>query len=162
MPPSIYGVANPSTVRSLDDALASVTGGRHKLVFVNNGFTNGDIQKVIEQVAEPAQKHGDSVLTISSETDLQDTCRTTLRGTSSCIAAAVFYSSPTEGPGGLWNYSIRADGSLGDKINTEKSNNDQQIYILPFQHAIDQAIARTNGSGDNSLPSRVGHHQIHC
>lgn len=159
VPPSVYGVADPSAVRSLSDALGSVTGGRDKLVFVNNGFTNGNIQKVIDQVADPARRHGDKVLIISSETDLQETCRTTLRGTSSCIAAAVFHSSPTEGPGGLWNYSIRADGSLGSKIDTEKSNNDQQIYILPFQHAIDRAIAQTNGSGDNDVPSQVGHHQ---
>ncbi|KAJ5182551.1 hypothetical protein N7492_000167 [Penicillium capsulatum] len=154
VPPSIYGIASPSTVRSLGNALGSVAGGRDKLVFVNNGFALGDIQKVIDHVADPARRHGETVLTISSETELQETCRTTLRGTSSCIAAAVFYSSPTEGPGGRWNYSIRADGSLGDKIDTEKNNNDQQIYILPFQHAIDRAIAQTNGS-ENGIPDQI-------
>lgn len=148
-------------MQSLTSALGSVGGGRDKLVFVNNGFIDGDIQRVIDQVAEPARQHGDQVVTLTSESDLRDTCRTTLRGTSSCIAATVFYSSPNEGPGGIWNYSIRADGSLGDRINTEKSSNAQEIYLLPLQHSIDRAIIQTNGSVDNgSIPDEVCLHYM--
>ncbi|KAJ6002156.1 hypothetical protein N7522_007383 [Penicillium canescens] len=156
VPPSIYGIGNPTPVRSLTSALGAVGGGRDRLVFVNNGFIDGDIQRVIDQVAEPARQHGDQVVTLTSESDLRDTCRTTLRGTSSCIAAAVFYSSPNEGLGGIWNYSIRADGSLGDRINTETSTNAQEIYLLPLQHSIDRAIIQTNGSVDNgSIPDEI-------
>jgi hypothetical protein len=141
--------------------LGSVGEGRDKLVFVNNGFIDGDIQRVIDQVAEPARQHGDKVVTLTSESDLRDTCRTTLRGTSSCIAATVFYSSPNEGLGGIWNYSIRADGSLGDRINTETSTNAQEIYLLPLQHSIDRAIIQTNGAVDNgSIPDEVCHHYM--
>lgn len=148
-------------MQSLTSALGSVGGGRDKLVFVNNGFIDGDIQRVIDQVAEPARQHGDQVVTLTSDSDLRDTCRTTLRGTSSCIAATVFYSSPNEGPGGIWNYSIRADGSLGDRINTEKSSNAQEIYLLPLQHSIDRAIIQTNGSVDNgSIPDEVCLHYM--
>lgn len=148
-------------MRSLTSALGSVGGGRDKLVFVNNGFTDGDIQRVIDQVAEPARQHGDQVVTLTSESDLRNTCRTTLRGTSSCIAAAVFYSSPNEGPAGIWNYSIRADGSLGDRINTEKSTNAQEVYLLPLQHAIDRAIIQANGSvDDDSIPDEVRLHRL--
>lgn len=143
-------------MRALEDALSSVDGGRDKLVFVNNGYSNGDIQKVIDRVAAPASQFGDQVIILSEESDLRDTCRTTLRGTSSCVAAAVFYSSPTEGPGGIWNYSIRADGSLGVKINIKKTNNDQEIYLLPFQHSIDWAIAENNSTLDqNALPGQI-------
>lgn len=157
MPPSVYGIAEPSPVRSLTNALDIVTGGRDKLVFVNNGFNDGDIQSVINQVAKPAHLHGDEVLIVNTESDLQVTCRTSLRGTSSCVAAAVFYSSPTEGSGGIWNYSIRADGSLGQKIDTKKNTNDQEIYLLPLQHAIDFAIARADTSTNgNNLPNEVG------
>ena len=143
-------------MRALGDALSAVGGGRDKLVFVNSGYSNGDIQKVIDRVAAPAHQYGDEVIILSEESDLRDTCRTTLRGTSSCVAAAVFYSSPAEGPGGIWNYSIRADGSLGVKINIEKANNDQEIYLLPFQHSIDWAIAENNSTLDqNALPGQV-------
>jgi hypothetical protein len=156
VPPSVYGIADTSPVRSLTDALSAVSEGRDKLVFVNSGFDSGDIQKVIEEVSAPARADGDTVITLTSEDELRETCRTTLRGTSSCIAAAVFYSSPNEGSGGMWNYSIRADGSLGSKINTRKSNNDQEIYLVPFQHAIDWAIAGVNApAGEGSLPNKV-------
>ncbi|KAI2793571.1 hypothetical protein POX_a00152 [Penicillium oxalicum] len=156
VPPSVYGIGDPSPVRSLDNALSAVGGGRNKVVFVNNGYDGGDIQKVINQVAQPARQNGDQVIVLSAESELQQTCRTTLRGTSSCVAATVFFSSPTEGPGGIWNYSIRADGSLGVKIDTEKNDNDQEIFLLPLQHTIDWAIAQNNGSTKESgLPRQV-------
>ncbi|KAJ5089118.1 hypothetical protein N7532_007802, partial [Penicillium argentinense] len=156
VPPSVYGIADTSPVRSLTDSLSAVSGGRDKLVFVNSGFDSGDIQKVIDEVSAPVRAHGDTVITLTSEDELRETCRTTLRGTSSCIAAAVFYSSSNEGPGGMWNYSIRADGSLGSKIDTHKSNNDQEIYLVPFQHAIDWAIAGVNATADEgSLPNKI-------
>ncbi|KAJ5775505.1 uncharacterized protein N7511_000516 [Penicillium nucicola] len=156
VPPSIYGIGDPTPVRSLNSAFGSVGGGRDKLVFVNNGFTDGDIQRVIDQVAEPARLNGDHVVTLTSESDLRNTCRTTLRGTSSCIAAAVFYSSPNEGPDGIWNYSIRADGSLGDRINVRKTTNAQEIYLLPLQHSIDRTIISVERSvTDKSIPDEV-------
>ncbi|KAJ5104760.1 hypothetical protein NUU61_002107 [Penicillium alfredii] len=156
VPPSVYGIGDPTPVPSLADALGSVGGGRDKLIFVNNGFTDGNIQQVINQVAKLARQRGDDVAILSSEGNLRDTCRSSLRGTSSCIAAAVFYSSPDEGPGGRWNYSIRADGSMGDRINTDESNNGQEIYLLPLQHSIDWAIAHANTSNDsNDIPDEV-------
>lgn len=93
---------------------------------------------------------------LSSESELRDTCRSSLRGVSPCIAAAVFYSSPTEGSGGRWNYSIRTDGALGAGIDVDSKTNDQEIYLLPFQHSIDWAIADVNSSVDQgSLPKEV-------
>lgn len=68
----------------------------------------------------------------------------------------MFYASPTEGSGGQWNYSLRADGGLGNKIETTNANNDQQIYVIPLQHAIDFAIAAQNGSIDQAaIPEEV-------
>jgi ATP-binding cassette, subfamily A (ABC1), member 3 len=133
-----------------------VTGGRDKLVLVNNGFTGGDIEQVINSIAEPARQAGSQVEIISNPDDLSNICRNSLRGTSSCIAAAVFFSSPSEGPGGRWNYSIRADGALGNKIVVDSDTNDVEIYALPLQHAIDFTIAGLNTSSEASpLPSEV-------
>ncbi|WEW56055.1 hypothetical protein PRK78_001490 [Emydomyces testavorans] len=142
IPPAKFGIGEPTPIRSLHNALDAVSGGRDKVVFVNNGFNGGNIDNVIAQVAGPVKLGGKKVELLSSPSQLPDTCKSTLRGTSSCIVAAVFYSSPNEGSGGRWNYTIKADGSLGQgKIRTTDSDNDAEIYILPFQHAVDWAIA---------------------
>ena len=157
IPPSHYGIANATPVRSLSAAFdTAIGGGRNIIALVNNGFTGGDIDTVINQVADQAKNDGVTVKILSQQEDLLTTCRSSIRGVSSCYGAAVFYGSPTEGPGGIWNYSLRADGGLGDKIDTTNANNDQEVYVLPLQHAIDFAIAGQNTSIDQSaLPSRV-------
>ena len=126
------------------------------MVLVNNGFTGGDIESVIDQVADTARTQGKVVQITSNEDDLLTTCRNSLRGVSHCYAAAVFYSSPTEGPGGMWNYSLRADGGLGTKIDITNANNDAEVYPLPLQHTIDFTIALQNTTIDRSaLPADV-------
>ncbi|KAJ9227162.1 hypothetical protein DTO027B5_830 [Paecilomyces variotii] len=153
--PSVYGIGHPTPIRSLADALGSVGGGRDKLVFVNNGFVGGDIERVITEVAEPARATA-NVEILTAESELRDVCRSSLRGVSTCIAAAVFYSSPQEGPQVIWNYSVRADGALGQRINVDASANDEEIYVLPFQYSIDRAIASVNTTIDQSaLPTQV-------
>jgi hypothetical protein len=67
-----------------------------------------------------------------------------------------FYASPTEGNGGVWNYTIRADGALGLKIDTTNAKNDAEVYAIPLQHAIDFTIASLNTTIDRSaLPNEV-------
>ncbi|EEQ33926.1 ATP-binding cassette sub-family A member 7 [Microsporum canis CBS 113480] len=144
--PSKYGIASPSPILSLDDALKSVSSSRNNVVFVNNGFENGDITRVIDQVSMPVRASGKSVTILSSADAVQDICKSSILGTSSCIAVAVFASSPNEGNGGRWNYTIKADGALGKNIDIESTTNDAQTYILPFQHAIDRAIASVSGT----------------
>jgi len=126
-------------------------------VFVDNGFSNGAIDSVINQVIAETGSFGGRIERLSQEEDLLTTCRNSIRGTSTCIAGAVFFSSPTEGDGGRWNYSIRADGGLATKIVTDSSKNDVEIYVLPLQHAIDRAISQVeNGSnGTSILPETV-------
>ncbi|PKX97213.1 putative ABC transporter [Aspergillus novofumigatus IBT 16806] len=156
IPPSEYGVGSPTPLRSLGAALGAVSGSRDKLVFVHNGLTGGDVEQVINRVADPARASAKQVHILSSEDELRELCRTSLRGVSSCIAAAIFYSSPSEGPNGYWNYSIRTDGSLGVGIKVNRNDNDQEIYLLPFQHSIDWAIAQVNSTNNgNALPSHV-------
>ena len=157
IPPAKFGVATSNPVRSLVNGIDGATGGRKTLALVNGGFTGGDIDKVIAQVAAPVQAAGNDVQFLNQETDLLTTCRSSLKGVSACYGAAVFYSSPTEGPGGYWNYTIRVDGSLGGgKINVGKSSNDAEVYILPIQHAVDFTIASLNTSiNQAALPTQV-------
>lgn len=143
---------------------------------MNNGFTNGDISNIINDLSETVRTAGFLAPVVSDETELLSICKSSLRGATRCYAAVNFHSSTTQGPGGIWNYSmlpyhqrshsmcamsctslsrclaLHADGALGTKIFVNHDTNDQEIYILPFQHAIDSLIATSTG---NSLPSSI-------
>ncbi|KAL9035699.1 MAG: hypothetical protein Q9180_004722, partial [Flavoplaca navasiana] len=156
IPPSEYGIAEPTPVKSLAEGLAASGGARNTVVLVNNGFRGGDIERVVDQVANTVRAEGKTVQVTPNEDDLLTTCRSSLRGVSQCYAAAVFYASPDEGPGQIWNYSLRADGGLGFKIDVTMADNDAEVYVLPLQHAIDFAIASLDPNVDQSaLPSQV-------
>ena len=156
IPPAHYGIGHATPLRSLAEALNDAGGGRDRVVLVNNGFTGGDIDTVIQDVANTVKATGKKVDVVDGEDGLLTLCRSTLRGTSTCFGAAVFYSSPTEGPDGIWNYSLRADGGLGTKIYVTDNNNDVEIYPMPLQHAIDFSIASHNTTIDHgALPNQV-------
>ncbi|KAL8858538.1 MAG: hypothetical protein Q9178_004832 [Gyalolechia marmorata] len=156
IPPSRYGIAEPTPVKSLAEGLAASGGERDTVVLVNNGYSGGDIENVINQVADVVRAEGKTVQITPNEDDLLTTCRNSLRGVSQCYAAAVFYASPDEGPGEIWNYSLRADGGLGIKIDVTNADNDAETYLLPLQHAIDFTIASLTSTVDQSaLPNQV-------
>jgi ATP-binding cassette subfamily A (ABC1) protein 3 len=156
VPPSQYGIASSSPVRSLADALHQESSGRDTVAFVNSGFAGGDIDQVIASLSATVTAEGKIVQKLEQQNALLEVCKTTLRGVSRCYAAAVFYSSPNEGPGGIWNYTLRADGALGETIDVHKSTNDAELYGTPLQHTIDFTIASQNTTIDqSSLPSSI-------
>ncbi len=152
IPPAEFGIGSPTAVRSLTDALDAAGFGRNTVAFVNNGFEGGEIEAVIDRLARPIQEAGKTVRVLSRDVELLDVCRSSLRGVTPCYAAATFHSSPSEGPDSIWNYTIRADGSFGTSVYVDRTTNEAQIYVIPFQHAIDSAIASTNGT---QLPTTV-------
>ncbi|KAK5108088.1 hypothetical protein LTR62_008805 [Meristemomyces frigidus] len=146
VPPSDFGIGSPATIRSLSDAVAASAGGRNTVVFINNGYTGGDIESVINTVSQPIKAQGKAVEVYTTNDNLLTTCKSSIRGVSPCFAAVEFQSSPNEGPIPAWNYTIRADGSFGGNIYVNTHSNDAEIYVLPLQHAIDRAIARLSGT----------------
>ena len=154
IPPSTYGIGQSYPIRTLQNAFDAALGGRDILALVNNGFEYGDIANVINQIAATARADGKDVQVLSQEDDLLSTCKSSLKGASPCVGAVVFFSSPTEGPGGVWNYTLRADGALGSKIDVTSKSNDQEIYVLPLQHAVDFMIASTNSTVDQNTLQR--------
>lgn len=146
IPPSEFGIGSPIPIRSFPNALEAATGGRDKVVFVNNGYTGGEIENVIGQLSNQVRDAGLQAITIEDEIPLLTTCPSSLRGVSTCYGAVVFHSSPSEGNAQSWNYTMRADGVLGTQIFVDQNDNDIQIYILPFQRAIDETIAGLNTS----------------
>lgn len=157
VPPAKYGFGDVNPVRSLGDALNHASGsGRNKVVLVNNGHSGGDIDRVLDQLADQVSNARSSVevTRIEDEDDLVLECRSSLRGVTKCFGAVIMRSSPNEGTGGIWNYTIRNDGSLYAsvaKIDVEKSTNDQEIYILPLQRTVDTVITQLNGSDSDPL-----------
>ncbi|ROV87196.1 hypothetical protein VSDG_09929 [Cytospora chrysosperma] len=146
IPPSTFGIGSSTPIRSLEDALAASTGGHNKVVFVNNGYTGGAIESVINAVSARIEGAGKTVEVVEQNVELLTRCKSSLRGATSCFGAANFHSSPTEGDGGIWNYTIRSDGAFGERIFVDRTNNDVEIYTLPFQRAIDQAISSLSAS----------------
>lgn len=156
IPPSNYGIGSATPIRSLQQGLQDAGGGRDILAFVNNGLTGGDIDRVIDSLAGTASTAGTTVERLETEAQLLNTCRSSLRGATSCYGAVVFSSSPSEGTGGIWNYTLRADGAFGEKIDVNKNTNDGEIYLLPLQRAVDYAIASFNTTIDQTaLPATV-------
>ncbi|KZL87792.1 abc transporter [Colletotrichum incanum] len=154
VPPAVYGISGPRNIRTLPDALNVAAGsGRETVVFVNNGFSGGDIDRVIDALANSVESAGKTALRRSSTTDLGTDCPTNLRGVSQCYGAVVFQASPSEGPGDYWNYTLRSDGALRSiVVDVDSDRNDAQIYLLPLQRAVDVAIASvqsraSSGSG---------------
>ncbi|KAK4505071.1 hypothetical protein PRZ48_003034 [Zasmidium cellare] len=146
VPPSAFGIGSASPIRSFSDALASESGGRDIVAFVDNGLTGGDISRVIEEVSRPVTANGMRAPVLATQAELLQMCPSTIRGVSPCFGAIVFHSSPTEGEGGIWNYTMRSDGSLGTRIFVNQEDNDVDIYAFPLQHAVDSAIATVNGT----------------
>ncbi|KAI1387464.1 P-loop containing nucleoside triphosphate hydrolase protein [Hypoxylon trugodes] len=145
VPPAVFGIGQTRPIRSLQDGLATATDtNRNTVVFVNNGLTGGDIDRVISTISGTVTQAGKNATVLSDISGLTYACRSSLRGVSPCYGAVVFFSSPTEGEGGIWNYTLRADGALGTKIDVTQDTNGAQVYTLPLQRAVDAAIAGTN------------------
>ncbi|KAG6009715.1 hypothetical protein E4U21_001463 [Claviceps maximensis] len=156
VPPAKYGFSPVQPVRNLSSAFGVArNSGRDKVVLVNGGYSGGDIDRVLDRVASAVTADASvNLARIENENDLITECRSSLRGVTTCFAAIVMRSSPTEGTGGLWNYTIRTDAAFWNepvKFNVEKPDNVQQIYILPIQRVVDSAIASLDGSNPDSL-----------
>ncbi|KXJ86319.1 hypothetical protein Micbo1qcDRAFT_140561 [Microdochium bolleyi] len=146
-PPAYFGIAEPRPIRTLGEGLSASSGsGRNTVAFVNNGLTGGDIDRVIDSLADTVTGAGKIVVRLNATYELATTCKSSLRGVTGCYGAVVFYSSPTEGDYGIWNYTIRADGSLGGRMDSRTANNDVQIYTFPLQRAVDAAIVNVDGT----------------
>ncbi|KAI0022889.1 hypothetical protein F4780DRAFT_732067 [Xylariomycetidae sp. FL0641] len=140
--PATFGIGDPHPIRSLQNGLAAASSSnRNTVAFVNNGLAGGDIDRVIDSLADVVTGAGKNAVKLSDIRNLTTTCPSSVRGASHCYGAVVFNSSPDEGLGGLWNYTLRADGALGTSIYVDQDDNSGEIYTLPLQRAVDATIA---------------------
>ncbi|KAI1777113.1 P-loop containing nucleoside triphosphate hydrolase protein [Hypoxylon cercidicola] len=151
VPPAVFGIGDSRPIRSLQDGLAIASQtDRNTVAFVNNGLAGGDIDSVIDTISNTVTEAGKNATRLSDIGELSYACRSSLRGVSSCYGAVVFHSSPSEGEGGVWNYTLRADGSLGSKIDTTRDDNAAQVFTLPLQRAVDAAISSLSDANGQS------------
>ncbi|KAI1380361.1 P-loop containing nucleoside triphosphate hydrolase protein [Hypoxylon crocopeplum] len=151
VPPAVFGIGDPHAIRSLQEGLAASDGtDRNTVAFVNNGLAGGEIDRVIDTLSDTVTGAGKNASRLSDLSGLSYSCRSTLRGVSPCYGAVIFHSSPTEGEGGIWNYTLRGDGSLGSKIDTTRTDNAGQVYTLPLQRAVDAAISGLSDTDSQS------------
>ena len=153
VPPSEFGIGSPFPVRSLTEGLGIASGGRDTVVFVNNGFTDGRIGSVVDQLSDTVRSAGKNVRILSDNSTLTAVCPSSLRGASECYGAVEFLASPDQGDGGMWSYKLRADEALGGKIYVNDNTNDAQVFVLPFQREIDRVITSVDGGAP--LPDTV-------
>lgn len=150
-PNSEFGIGEPRSIRSLDEGLSAAQGSRDTVVFINNGLSGGDIDRVIDTLAQTVDDAGKNATRLEDPSELGYVCRTSFRGTTPCYGAVVFHSSPDEGNGGIWNYTLRADAAFGLGYEVDQDNNDAQVYTIPLQRAVDSAIARLNSTLDDDV-----------
>lgn len=150
--PGLYGIGTPTPIKSLADALAETGSARPKVIIMNGGFTDGDIGSVVDQLSTTIQNNGKELHILKDDSELQSLCPSSTGGVSNCYGAVQFLASPDHG-GRDWNYTIYADASLDGTLSITSSTNDLQLYTLPFQHAIDSAIASTHGGA--GLPENM-------
>lgn len=160
-PPAKYGISQPYPVMSIGDALRiGVRQDRNKIVLINNGFTGGNIDRVLNEVGTAIKDANSAVdiVHLSNETNLPLECRSTLRGVTRCFGAIVMRSSPNEGPGGIWNYTIRTDAAFYTSavtININKNDNVEQVYLLPIQRTIDSIIGQDANPGSKTALDNI-------
>src|SRR5690348_13780671 len=99
VPPSEFGIGSPTPIRSFESALNAASGNRDTVVFVNNGHTGGDIERVIGTLSDTVRGAGKIAMTVEQDVDLLTACASSLRGASTCFGAVSFQSSPKEGEG---------------------------------------------------------------
>ncbi|ETN39041.1 uncharacterized protein HMPREF1541_07083 [Cyphellophora europaea CBS 101466] len=141
-----YGITEPEPVRSLEEGLRAASSTRSNVVFVNNGLSTGDIDSVISALESQVNAAGKIAHRALDVQEMSRICTVSFQGTTPCYGAVVFNSSPSEGDGGSWNYTLRGDVDLGRSFDVNEDDNDPQVYVLPLQRAVDQQIARLQGS----------------
>jgi ABC-type multidrug transport system ATPase subunit len=155
VPPATFGIGDARPVRSLANALEA-SSGRDKVILVNNGFSGGDIDRALSRFEDQVDDSGTGtqVIRVRNEDDIYRECRSSLRGVTTCFCAIIMYSSPSEGDGNIWNYTIRTDAEFASspvRVEIDDNDNPVQVYILPVQRTIDGIIASLNDTADSSV-----------
>lgn len=139
--PKRYGTGKPRPIRSLVDAIPK----GQQLILVQPDFVGDDVGPVLDSIAEPLKNDPGKVLRFDDEVQARSRCTPNFRGVSNCYGIVTFLDSPETTAGTrnqTWNYTISFDPvrNTWASSNVQSNDNDVQIYHLPLQLAVDNAI----------------------
>jgi ATP-binding cassette subfamily A (ABC1) protein 3 len=124
-------------------------------------MTGGDVGSVIDSLSQQVLDAGKTPRQYNSTWALAQDCLTDLKGSSPCYGAVIFLSSPSQGTNeshqGVWNYTIRGQGSsYGGNVDVTSDRNGAEIYLLPLQRALEkEIIARTDSNTASKIPDEM-------
>ncbi|KAI1659759.1 P-loop containing nucleoside triphosphate hydrolase protein [Daldinia decipiens] len=140
-----YGIANPRSVSSLADSMAS---NSKSLVLVQEPGLGADFQPVLEKITDPLDSN--RLIHLEDSNKIDATCPVDYHGNSPCHAVVIFKDSPLSGHvNATWNYTIRTDPSLNYwSFNVFDTNSAVDKVYLPLQLAIENAMLNLTESPD--------------
>lgn len=121
----------------------------------------GAVSSVIDSLSRTINEAGKTPRLYKDSKELVKDCASNTKGSSPCFGAVIFWSSPSEGSNdsvkGVWNYTLRGDSSVDSGfVDVTKNENGPDVYLLPFQRAIDiEIISRSKSDNTTALPSTV-------
>ncbi|KAK3986660.1 putative ABC transporter [Cladorrhinum sp. PSN332] len=143
--PQRYGTGEVRPIRSLVDVIPSA----QQLILVRPDFLGPDVDPVLDRIAEPLRGQPGKVLRFENEVEARSHCIPNFRGVSNCYGIVTFRDSPLTAVGAqnqTWNYTLSFDPVRNnwELSDVNSGNNDVQMYHLPLQLAVDNAITNSN------------------
>ncbi|KAK4205213.1 putative ABC transporter [Triangularia verruculosa] len=138
------GVGPARPIRTLAEAIPTT----QQLVLVKPQSLGSDVDSVIDRLASSLP--GDKVIRFDSADEARGHCTPNFRGVSGCYATIVFEDSPqTVGVSNneTWDYTIVVDPVRSEvdwDASVYRDDSAVQIYLLPVQLAVDNAITKNN------------------
>ncbi|KAK4672444.1 hypothetical protein QC763_103150 [Podospora pseudopauciseta] len=139
------GVGHARPIRALAEAIPA----SQQLILVRPDFLGSDVDTVIDRLA--ASLPHDKTIRFNSANEARGHCTPNFRGVSNCYATIVFKDSPlTVGVSNnqTWDYTVIVDPirHYGMTLDSSVYDDDSaiQIYHLPVQLAVDNAITDSN------------------
>jgi ATP-binding cassette subfamily A (ABC1) protein 3 len=124
-------------------------------------MNGGDVGAVIDSLSQQVRDAGKTPKLYNSTWALAQDCMTDLKGSAPCYGAVVFLSSPSqstnESQQGVWNYTIRGQGgSYGSNVDIRSDKNGAELYLLPFQRALEkEMIAQSDSNAASKIPDEM-------
>ncbi|KAK4231754.1 transcriptional repressor NF-X1 [Podospora fimiseda] len=143
--PQRYGNGEARPIRTLANAIPS----GQQLILVRPDFLGPDVDPVLDRISEPLTSQPGKVLRFENEVEARSHCIPNFRGVSNCYGIVTFRDSPLTTVGTrnqTWNYTLSFDPLRyeGNGADVNSGSNDHQLYHLPLQMAVDNAITNSN------------------
>ncbi|KAK0632115.1 hypothetical protein B0T14DRAFT_559834 [Immersiella caudata] len=135
-----YGYGTPRPIRSIQESIPAT----QQLVLVKPPGVGSDVDAVIKTLSDPLP--AEKVVVLDDVVEARARCQPNTRGVSGCYAVVSFLDSPlTPSSNRTWNYTLQFDQARDrGAFDVHEGDNDIQMFQLPVQLAVDNAIANSS------------------